>query len=212
MKRTYPNPLCAAPNLIIRDGTFYRIDDAKTIQRFRCKTCGKRFSAGTFSDFYQMKKRRINAPLLNLLASGISLRRSALLLKVNPKTTERKLPILASICRRKNSRELKKFKGRVHDVQIDDLITKENSKLKPLSVSIAVDEKRRRILGAEVSVIPAFGRLTKMAVKKYGKREDQPSLGLTRPFNQLAPVVSQEAVIKSDEHKRCLWFVAKYFP
>jgi hypothetical protein len=54
-------------------------------------------------------------------------------------------------------------------MQMDDLITKENSKLKPLSASIAVDEDRRLILGAEVSEIPAFGHLAKHAVKNTEK-------------------------------------------
>src|SRR5690606_24432543 len=111
-----------------------------------------------------------------------SLRRSALILRVNRKTVERKLPFLAFKCRRLNARHLCKFKGRVHNIQIDDLITKENSKLKPLTVSIAVDESRRTILGMEVSQIPAFGHLAKLAVGKYGKRKDEHFEGLTRLF------------------------------
>src|SRR5690606_9116234 len=134
-----PHSHCAFPELVIRDGTFRRQEDSKTIQRYRCKNCGLRFSRATFAETYRQKRRRINTPLLKLLASGMSLRRSALLLKVNRKTVERKLPFLAKKCRRLNKRNLGKLKGRVHNIQIDDLVTKENSKLKPLTVSIAVD-------------------------------------------------------------------------
>lgn len=212
MNRICPNLICAAPESVIRDGTFWRKDDSKWIQRFRCKNCATRFSAGTLTDFYRHKKRRIHSSLLKHLASGTSLRRCAILLKVNHKTVARKLPILAERCRRKNETELKKLKGRVFNLQMDDLITKENSKLKPLSVTIAVDEDRRRILGAEVSKIPAFGHLAKLAVKKYGKRKDEHFAGLTRLFQKITPIVSKEAVIKSDEHQSYLGFVSSYLP
>lgn len=153
MKRNCPNAFCASPDYIIRDGQFWRRDDSKWIQRFRCRGCGLRFSAATFSEAYNQKKRRINRPLLKLLSSGMSLRRSAILLGVHRTTIERKLPLLAQKCRRLNDRRLFELKGKVHNIQIDDLITKENSKLKPLSVTIAVDENRRTILSLEVSQI-----------------------------------------------------------
>lgn len=105
-----------------------------------------------------------------------------------------------------------KFRGRIHNIQIDDLITKENSKLKPLSVSIAVDESRRRILAAEVSQIPAFGHLASLARKKYGERKDEHFEGLTRMFQKISPIVSPEVIVKSDEHQRYPGFVSTYLP
>ena len=212
MNRICPNKTCAAPFLVIRDGHFRRKDDSKIIQRFRCKNCKTRFSSATFSDFYRQKKRRINSTLLRLLASGISLRRAAMELKVHRITVEKKLPFLAARCRRSNRAYLKTLKGRIHNIQIDDLITKENSKLKPLSVTIAVDENRRTILALEVSQIPAFGYLSKMAVKKYGERKDRHFEGLTKVFQAIAPIVSTEVLVKSDEHQRYPGFVSAYLP
>jgi transposase-like protein len=212
MKRTCPNPSCACPEFVIRDGTFLRREDSKVIQRFRCKSCSTRFSSATFTATYRQKKRRVNSPLFNLLSSGVSLRRSAKLLRVHRRTVERKLPFLAARCRRLNERHVNKLKGLVHNIQIDDLVTKENSKLKPLSVSIAVDEDRRYILALEVSQIPAFGHLAKFAVKKYGARKDEHFDGLTRLFQKLSPLVSSEVMVKSDEHKRYPGFISSYLP
>jgi transposase-like protein len=212
MKRICPNPDCASPEFVIRDGKYRRFEDAKWIQRFRCKGCGLRFSSATFSDAYRQKKRRVNLPLLKLLASGVSLRRSALLLCVNRKTVERKLPLLAQRCRRLNRRHLENLKGRIHNIQIDDLITKENSKLKPLSVSVAVDEDRRLILALEVSQIPAFGHLSRQAIKKYGTRKDEHFEGLTRLFQTITPSLSVEVRVKSDEHQRYPGFISAYLP
>jgi transposase-like protein len=212
MKRICPNLHCAFPQNIIRDGTFRRQDDSKMIQRYRCKSCRLRFSSATLSDAYRQKRRRINYPLLKLLASGMSMRRAAILLCVNKKTVERKLPYLGKKCRELNRRSLMRLKGRIHNIQIDDLITKENSKLKPLSVSIAVDENRRRILATEVSQIPSFGHLAKIAVKKYGERKDEHFEGLTRMFQKIAPIVSPEVIVKSDEHQRYPGFISSYLP
>lgn len=84
--------------------------------------------------------------------------------------------------------------------------------MKPLAVSIAVDENRRTILGAEVSKIPAFGHLAKIAIKKYGERPDEHFEGLTRLFQRISPVVSPEVLVKSDEHQRYPGFVSTYLP
>ena len=75
-----------------------------------------------------------------------------------------------------------------------------------------MDEDRRFILGAEVSQIPAFGHLADLSVKKYGKRKDLHFEGLTRLFKSLAPVLSSEVRVKSDEHKSYPGFVSAYFP
>lgn len=212
MKRICINPNCAAPEFVIRDGFFYRKDDSKMIQRFRCKSCGVRFSRATLADTFRQKRRRINRPLLKLLSSGVSMRRSAQLLGVNRRTVERKLPFLAKRCRRWNERHLNELRGKVFNIQIDDLITKENSKLKPLSVSIAVDEDRRTLLAVEVSRIPAFGHLASLARKKYGDRKDEHFHGLTKLFQTISPIVSPEVLVKSDEHQRYPGFVSAYLP
>lgn len=212
MNRTCPNFFCALPESVILDGTFRRKEDSKIIQRYRCKNCLIRFSSATFSDAYRQKRRRINLRLLNMLASGVSMRRAALLLGINRRTVERKLPFLAIRSRKLNQKLLSSLKGRVHSIQIDDLITKENSKLKPLSVSIAVDEDRRVILGLEVSRIPAFGHLAKPAIMKYGFRKDELNDGLKRLFEQITSIVSEEVSIKSDEHQRYPSFISAYLP
>lgn len=212
MNKNCPSKNCAARENIIRDGFYRRQDDSKLIQRFRCKNCGLRFSSATFSELYQQKRRRINFPLLKLLGSGVSQRRAAILLGVDKKTIERRFPFLANKCRRLNQKKLESLRGRIFNVQIDDLITKENSKLKPVSVSIAVDENRRIILGAQVSQIPAFGHLAALAIKKYGYRKDEHFEGLTKLFQQFSPFVSPEVLIKSDEHTMYPGFVRAYLP
>jgi hypothetical protein len=154
----------------------------------------------------------VNIPLLKLLASGVSQRRAALILGVHRVTIERKFLFLARRCRQLNVRELSQLRGRVRSVQIDDLITKENSKLKPLLVSIAVDADRRIILGAEVAQIPAFGHLAKLAVKKYGYRKDEHPASLDRLIAGIKPYVISEVRITSDKHHSYPLAIGRHLP
>lgn len=141
------------------------------------------------------------------------MRRCALLLNFNRKTVERKFEYLAKVSEQKQQRMLEKVKAEpVTHLQFDDLITSEHTKLKPLSVSIAVCAHTRVILGAEVSQIPAFGHLAEISRKKYGRRKSEHKKGLTRLFESIKPLVSPTSLIRSDEHNFYPEFVARYFP
>lgn len=212
MKYTCPNHLNGCPGNIIRDGYFKRQEDSKLIQRLRCRSCGARFSLATNTPTYRQKKRRINSPLAKLLSSNVSLRRSAWILRVNRKTVERKLAFLGKKYGRLNRRYCERRRGTIREVQLDDLITKENSKLKPLAVTMMVESGTRRILALEVARIPAFGHLAKLAVKKYGKRADEHPDSLERMFKEMAPFIHSHAVIKSDEHQRYGAVIRKHLP
>ena len=113
------------------------------------------------------------------------MRRCSRILKINLKTVSRKVEYLAKKSRMRQEKLLFLLqKSQVEKMQFDDLITLEHTKMKPLSVSLAVDKDRRIILGAEVSRIPAFGHLAKKSVKKYGYRENHHIRGLNRLFLQ----------------------------
>jgi hypothetical protein len=100
----------------------------------------------------------------------------------------------------------------VKTVEFDDLETFEHTKCKPLSVTLAVEFGTRRILGYEVSQMPAKGKLTKIAFKKYGPREDQRRFGRAKLFEKIKPFVVPEALVKSDENPHYPNDVKRHFP
>lgn len=198
---------------IIKDGFFYRKSDSRYIQRFVCKICDKKFSRATFSLEKNQKKRRINHKLSILLSTNYSMRSAAILLGVNYKTVQRKMSYLSQKAKLKQKKFLNDLKkSKVMSMQFDDLITIEHTKMKPLSVTIAVDKERRYILAAKVSKIPAFGLLAEKAKKKYGYRKNEHERGLKDVFNKIRYAVDNNALIQSDEHKAYPKFVTKYFP
>ena len=107
-----------------KDGHYFRKDDSRRIQRFKCQHCQRKFSASTHTLEWKQKKRRVNIQLFNILASGVSMRRSALLLRVHRTTVERKLRYLAEKSRQMHKELLLKIgTDKTRHLQFDDLIT-----------------------------------------------------------------------------------------
>lgn len=198
---------------IIRKGSYYRKDDSRKIARFLCKECGRKFSTATFKMEYKQKKRRINNELFKLLASGMSMRRSARHLRVHHKTIHRKVIYLAKKARKTNADFLQMLrKNPVAYLQFDDLITSVHTKLKPAAVSIVIDAENKFILGFEVGSIPAFGHLAEISRKKYGRRKNEHEEKLNSLFERICESVSPEAKIESDEHRSYAPIIEKFFP
>jgi transposase-like protein len=203
--------ICSKTNSI-RYGRFYRQSEARWIQRFKCHQCGRHFSHATGTLEFRQKKRRVNLPLFRLLSSGVSMRRCAFLLRIDRRTVDRKLVYLAKKSREHHSDFLSQIKNQVESLEFDDLITSEHTKMKPLTVSIAVDANRRFILSAQVGRIPAFGLIAEKARRKYGRRKSEHHKTLTRLFDEITPTVAPRALVQSDEHTSYPEFVKKYLP
>lgn len=212
MKRYCPKNTCKSDK-IVKDGFYFRANDSRKIQRFKCNACHAKFSASTATLEFGQKKRRVNALLLKLFCAKVTQKRAARIAGVNKNTVARKFDYWAKKSKVKNQRFREKLsKCKVEHMQFDDLITKEKTKLKPLSVTIAVDVKRRFILGANVSQIAAFGNLAKISVKKYGRRKSYHKENLSETLRDLAPVLQENALIESDEHQNYEPIVKKHFP
>ena len=100
----------------------------------------------------------------------------------------------------------------VKHMQFDDLVTKEQTKLKPLSITIAVDVKTRAILAMQVSQIGAFGHLAKKAVAKYGTRRNNHFKKAKNMFADISSSINENVLIETDEHKRYPDIIKANFP
>lgn len=195
---------------IIHYGSYYRTSDSKRIRRFRCLLCKKSFSNATFDPCFAQKKRHVNELLRRLFASAVSQRRAARVLLLNRKTVVRKFIFLGAKAEfRLNARNASLPK--VKTMEFDDLETFEHTKLKPLSVTLAVESQSRRFLGFSVSQMSAKGHLSKLG-KKYGRREDQRSEGRAELFTKIQQFVEPDAVIKSDMNPHYENDVRRFFP
>jgi transposase-like protein len=205
-----PNPRCSSPTPR-KNGTFPRASDAKVIQRWLCTRCRLHFSAATFQAAYRQNKRRVNPDVAKLLSSGVSQRRIAKLLCIHRITVARKLAFLAQAAEQKHAQWLETL-PKVTEVQFDDLITLEHTKCKPLAISLAVEAGTRKILGFEVSSIPASGPLAALSRRKYGRRPNQRPQALQSLFDTIRIALDAKVSFRSDEDPLYPVIVRRNFP
>ena len=192
-------------------GHFTRISDKRRFQRFKCHLCSFVFSDVSFHRCYRQKKRRLNGQILRHLSSKVSQRRVAELLGIHRTTVARRLIFLGAQYRLKNAFIRSRF-HLVSKMQFDDLETFEHTKCKPLSVTMAVEEGTRYILGFRVSVMPAKGYLASLSRKKYGPRPDGRKKAREELFEEIRPLIDPCATILSDQSPHYPLSVKKYFP
>jgi hypothetical protein len=97
-------------------------------------------------------------------------------------------------------------------VVIDEMETLEHTKLKPLAIAVAVVEKSRFIISAQVSQMPAKGRLAARSRAKYGRRRDFRAQGLRRVLDSCRTALPLLKIIKSDECPRYPPLFREAFP
>ncbi len=146
-----------------------------------------------------------------LLASSISMRRSALILNIHPITVAKKFEFLGAQCGEKLASLMEQYRD-VGAIQFDELQTIEHTKCKPLSVAVAVSAKHRKILGIQVSCMPATGHLAAISRRKYGPRDDNRLAGMSLLFESLQGFLSPTIQIQSDQCSYYEGVVARYFP
>lgn len=192
-------------------GSYYRKSDRKLVKTYQCLGCGRYFSGASANRCYRQNKRHLNETIRVLFASGLSQRRLAKILRISRTTVARKLVFLGLESLRKlEESNLNQEKATV--VEFDDLETFEHTKCKPLSVTLAVESRTRRILGFEVARMGAKGRLTQKSLKKYGKLKEERSQARNRLFFRMTKMVESNALIKSDENPYYPRTVKKFFP
>lgn len=194
-----------------RYGRYYRTSDSSWVQRFRCSLCGETVSESTFEINRYQKTRRKNRMVNLLLAGGMSQNRIAKVLHLDRKTVVRTM-LLEALNSYYDYRVSNFKRGKAKVVQFDDLETFEHTKCKPLSITLAVEEKTRRILGFEVSRMPAKGKLTQKAKELYGPRKDARKRGRDLLFQRITPLFSPKGLLKSDSNPHYPRSVEKHFP
>ena len=162
------------------------------------------------------KKSFLNTEVFQLFASCTSLRRIALLLKVNRKTVARKLAFLGQAAFQAIQNHEHLFsrgpKRTFSDIQFDEMETFEHTKHKPLSIPLIVEAKSRKIIGFDIAIIPAKGLLAKKSVEKYGKRPDQRAEKCLETLKSLAPFLISTCKITTDQNPHYPSYIKQVLP
>ena len=170
-----PNESCknnssAIDNFYYKKGYFISKKNGKT-QRLKCKECGRTFSEQNFKTTFKEIKPHLNKQIYLMYSSGVSLRRIGKLLDCGKNTVTRKFYKLAEIAELVHKNEFKKIQNgnkKVNVIELDEMETYENTKLKPVSIILAVDSEFR-VLDFNTARMSAKGKIARKSIKIYGK-------------------------------------------
>ena len=173
-----PNPNCGfhkqpTSGFYVKKGYYITQWNHQKVPRYQCRGFKRKFSSHTFYRTYRQKKPYLNEPIFNLYCSATTQRRIAKLLKINFKTVVRKFLFLAKNAESEHFKKLAQRSFDVSSVQFDEMLSFEHTRLKPLSIALAVQKTGHRVIDIQVAQSHYQGRLSAIALKKYGPRADK---------------------------------------
>jgi transposase-like protein len=169
------------------------------VPRYKCNACGVLFSSHTFLETYRQKKPHLNQQVFKWYASATTQRRMAKVLQINRKTVVRKFLFMAELARAEHERRVSMGKLKTSFVQFDEVETFEHTKLKPLSVTVAVRAKTGEIIEAQVGTMQCKGHLAEIAQTKYGPRDDTRDAARIEVLKKIRACSRDRLTIASDE-------------
>ena len=158
--RDCPSYQPGAPFSYAAHGSFQRACDGRTVPRFRCLHCGKRFSSQTFRLDYRLRNVRINRVVFGHFVSKMTLRQSARMLGCTRKTVELRLRRYGRHFRLFNAAKLvgRELEG---EFQLDEAESFETDRrLKPVTIPVLIQAEHRFMVHVAVAPLPPRGRLS----------------------------------------------------
>jgi hypothetical protein len=132
-------------------------------------------------------------------------------MQTTQKTIARKMVRLASFARLHHEESLRRM-GPVKTAVFDDMETFEHSKLKPVSITVAVEDGSRRIIAVKATQMPCKGKNAEKARRRYGYRKDMRRKGLADVLRKVSVVGGPDLIVKSDQCPRYPLAVKTYIP
>src|ERR1017187_1485958 len=97
-----PNEKCSVTSLddskfYIKKGYYKTKHNHQPVPRYKCKHCGQNFSSHTNRETVGQHKPHLNERVFELISSGVTLRRTAIILKTTKKTVESKFQFISKL-------------------------------------------------------------------------------------------------------------------
>lgn len=159
-----PSRQSGRPFLWHRAGLYARAVDGRWVQRFRCRSCRRRFSSQSFRLDYRQQNPWINGGLLSLLVSKVTHRQAARVLRINRKTVHRRLRVFGPALREWHAVFLRRARqrgGLRGCFSMDELETFENDRrLQPVTMPVLVHRTTRFVIHLETAALAPRGHLS----------------------------------------------------
>jgi transposase-like protein len=208
-----PNPACRsfaepAPGFFVRAGRYQPHCRAHAVPRFRCRSCGRRFSRQSFRADWRQKKPHLNATLLRLIVSCVGQRQAARALGVARRTVERRVRWLAAHALAFQEQGLRNavLEG---PFQLDEMESFEANRYQPVTVPVLIDRKTFFIVSTAVGPLRRKGRLTTHQRSRraeheavHGRRRSGSLRAVRRVLSRLIPLTANQPVVLESDHKQ----------
>lgn len=209
MQRKCPNKDCSnheSPGAFFfsKQGYFKTKWNAQPVPRYRCKACGKYFSSHSSRATFRQHRPDLNKRILDLYASGMTQRRMAMVLGVNLKTIVRKFLFVGLLARREHERRIASGEIKTSHAQFDEMESFEHSRMKPISIALAVRAKTGDLLAIRCAQMGYKGPLAAEAREKYGPREDQRAAAIKDVLASIGQCSAAQMTLTSDADPRYL--------
>ena len=143
----------------VRDGFFDRLAVPHRIQRFRCRDCGRRFSAQTFHVTYWLRRPGLVVPVFQGLVACAGLRQLARSFHASPQTIQLHANRLGRHCLLFHERTRPRGAA-LEPVALDGFISFEYSQFHPTAYHVLVGARTHYAYGFTVSELRRSGRMT----------------------------------------------------
>ena len=192
-----------------RNGFYYPKCRAHPVPRFKCRECGRGFSRQTFRQDYRDHKPHLNAKLAELLAHGLGLRQSAVILRLSRRSTVRKARKLSAHLGFLNRNLLDQFPDGC-SFQMDEMETFEGERtVLPLTVPVLIEQESMFVVDARSAPIRPSGKMSrkrKAAIRKReraeGRRRNESRGCLKRVLRQGAKYCKKLSRIRIDTDEK----------
>lgn len=212
-----PNPDCEykdkpPPAFFINRGSYVTKHDRQKVPRYQCKLCKKTFGSRRFSAIAGQHKPEVNGMIAKLLNSGVTKRRCGLVMGVAKVTVERKFAFMAKQARKAHREFLLTSKAQTAYAQFDEMETFIQTKMKPLSIALAVRAKTGKIICARVAAMNCHGRLAAESQRIYGLRTDTRERACTNVLKVVGSVARKWITIGTDGKPSYKSLIKKVIP
>lgn len=136
----------------------------------------------------------------------------AIVLGCNRKTVIRKFLFMAGLARQEHERRLHSGELKTSYIQMDEMLTFEHTKLKPISIALAVRAKTGEILEAQASQMNYLGLPAPVALNKYGPRENLSHIAVEDCLLSIKKCSKNHLTIETDKKKSYSGQIKKHLP
>jgi transposase-like protein len=196
-----------AGRFFIRSGCYVADCHDQPVPRFRCRLCKRSFSRQTFRHSRSDRRPECNVPLLQLLVSGVGLRKAAEMLRLDLHSVQRKKLKIGATCRLMHANLCTRLpEGRTY--LLDEEESYERLSIRPLTVPLLIEHRTWFVVAATAGSIRRLApRGTRRRAwqerdeRKHGRRPDESSATVELVLRELARRTSGSLILRSDEKR-----------